>query len=199
MKSILTPKKLITTVILITISIISSGCDGNDIMVLITLPLAYYGLKYATIGLMQLLGKIAGKNFTPSQKSIKTVEFVTNDEGFLKEFANMIKNEGDFNDFIKRIQAPDGGNYDWNDLNLKGFQKYKTPASDIVEKLMMTDTLIKCIKINKLNKLEIQFLGNSLFYWITDEEFRKQALKIRNKFYPEMEEDVWGNTPRVSS
>jgi hypothetical protein len=34
---------------------------------------------------------------------------------------------------------------------------------------------------------------------ITDEEFRKQALKIRNKFYPEMEEDVWGNTPRVSS
>jgi hypothetical protein len=199
MKSILTPKKLITTVILITISIISSGCDGNDIMVLITLPLAYYGLKYATIGLMQLLGKIAGKDFTPSQKSIKTVEFVTNDEGFLKEFANMIKNEGNFNDFIKRIQAPDGGNYDWNDLNLKGYQKYKTPASDIVEKLMMTDTLIKCIKINKLNKLEIQFLGNSLFYWITDEEFRKQALKIRNKFYPEMEEDVWGNTPRVSS
>jgi hypothetical protein len=197
MKSILTPKKLITTVILITISIISSGCDGNDIMVLITLPLAYYGLKYATIGLMQLLGKIAGKDFTPSQKSIKTVEFVTNDEGFLKEFANMIINEGDFNDFIKRIQAPDGGNYDWNDLNLKGYQKYKTPASDIVEKLMMTDTLIKCIKINKLNKLEIQFLGNSLFYWITDEEFRKQALKIRNKFYPEMEEDVWGNTPEA--
>ncbi len=197
MKSILTPKKLITTVILITISIISSGCDGNDIMVLITLPLAYYGLKYATIGLMQLLGKIAGKDFTPSQKSIKTVEFVTNDEGFLKEFANMIKNEGNFNDFIKRIQAPDGGNYDWNDLNLKGYQKYKTPASDIVEKLMMTDTLIKCIKINKLNKLEIQFLGNSLFYWITDEEFRKQALKIRNKFYPEMEEDVWGNTPEA--
>jgi hypothetical protein len=197
MKSILTPKKLITTVILITISIISSGCDGNDIMVLITLPLAYYGLKYATIGLMELLGKIAGKDFTPSQKSIKTVEFVTNDEGFLKEFANMIKNEGNFNDFIKRIQAPDGGNYDWNDLNLKGYQKYKTPASDIVEKLMMTDTLIKCIKINKLNKLEIQFLGNSLFYWITDEEFRKQALKIRNKFYPEMEEDVWGNTPEA--
>jgi hypothetical protein len=32
---------------------------------------------------------------------------------------------------------------------------------------------------------------------ITDEEFRKQALKIRNKFYPEMEEDVWGNTPEA--
>ena len=199
MKSFLKPKSLINTFILIAICIVNSGCDRYDILFLITLPLAYYGLKYATIGLMQIIGSVTGKNFTPSEKSIKAVEFVTNDEVFLKEFANMIKNEGDFNDFIKRTQATGGGNYSWNDLNLKGFQQYKTPASDIVEKLMMTDTVIKCIKINKLNKLEIQFLGDSLFYWVTDEEFRKQALKIRNKFYPEMEEDEWGNIPKVSS
>ena len=120
MKSYLKPKSLINTVILITICIVNSGCDSNDVVFLITLPLAYYGLKYATIGLMQIIGNVTGKNFTPSEKSIKAVEFVTNDEVFLKEFAKIIKEEGDFNEFIKRIQAP-YGYYRFEDINMKGF------------------------------------------------------------------------------
>ena len=192
------PKQIINTVILITICIVNSGCDSNDVVFLITLPLAYYGLKYATIGLMQIIGNVTGKNFTPSEKSIKAVEFVTNDEVFLKEFAKIIKEEGDFNEFIKRIQAP-YGYYRFEDINMKGFQRFKTLTSDIVETLLLTDAVQKYVKINNLNKKEIQFVGDSLFYSISDEEFRKQALKIRNKFYPEMEEDEWGNTPNLSS
>jgi len=198
MKSYLKPKSLINTVILITICIVNSGCDSNDVVFLITLPLAYYGLKYATIGLMQIIGNVTGKNFTPSEKSIKAVEFVTNDEVFLKEFAKIIKEEGDFNEFIKRTQAP-YGYYRFEDINMKGFQRFKTLTSDIVETLLLTDAVQKYVKINNLNKKEIQFVGDSLFYSISDEKFRKEALKIRNKFYPEMEEDEWGNTPRVSS
>jgi len=198
MKSYLKPKSLINTVILITICIVNSGCDSNDVVFLITLPLAYYGLKYATIGLMQIIGNVTGKNFTPSEKSIKAVEFVTNDEVFLKEFAKIIKEEGDFNEFIKRTQAP-YGYYRFEDINMKGFQRFKTLTSDIVETLLLTDAVQKYVKINNLNKKEIQFVGDSLFYSISDEKFRQEALKIRNKFYPEMEEDEWGNTPRVSS
>ena len=198
MKSFLKPKSLINTFILIAICIVNSGCDRYDILFLITLPLAYYGLKYATIGLMQIIGNVTGKNFTPSEKSIKAVEFVTNDEVFLKEFAKIIKEEGDFNEFIKRTQAP-YGYYRFEDINMKGFQRFKTLTSDIVETLLLTDAVQKYVKINNLNKKEIQFVGDSLFYSISDEKFRKEALKIRNKFYPEMEEDEWGNTPRVSS
>ena len=198
MKSYFKPKQIINTVILITICIVNSGCDSNDVVFLITLPLAYYGLKYATIGLMQIIGNVTGKNFTPSEKSIKAVEFVTNDEVFLKEFAKIIKEEGDFNEFIKRTQAP-YGYYRFEDINMKGFQRFKTLTSDIVETLLLTDAVQKYVKINNLNKKEIQFVGDSLFYSISDEKFRKEALKIRNKFYPEMEEDEWGNTPRVSS
>ena len=198
MKSYFKPKQIINTVILITICIVNSGCDSNDVVFLIALPLAYYGLKYATIGLMQIIGNVTGKNFTPSEKSIKAVEFVTNDEVFLKEFAKIIKEEGDFNEFIKRTQAP-YGYYRFEDINMKGFQRFKTLTSDIVETLLLTDAVQKYVKINNLNKKEIQFVGDSLFYSISDEEFRKQALKIRNKFYPEMEEDEWGNIPKVSS
>ena len=82
---------------------------------------------------------------------------------------------------------------------MKGFQRFKTLTSDIVETLLLTDAVQKYVKINNLNKKEIQFVGDSLFYSISDEKFRKEALKIRNKFYPEMEEDEWGNAPNLSS
>lgn len=153
----------------------------------------YYGLKYFTIGLGKFLGLLLGKNFIPLKKSIKAVEVISNDEEFKNELAKIIKNEGDFNEFIKNTKAPGGRDYYWNDIMIKGFQNYKILTSDIVEKLLMTEVIEKYIKINNLSKKEIQFIGDSLFYFISSESFRKEALKIRNKLYPEMEEDFFGN------
>ena len=119
-------------------------------------------------------------------------------EKFLKELTTVIKEQGDFNEFIKKTEAP-GGSYDLEFVIKKGFQKYSTYASDIVEKLLLTDTIQTYIETNKLSKMDIQFIGDALFIEITDEKFRKKALQNRNKFYPEMEEDFWGNTHKVSS
>ena len=191
-------KKINVILLLFFISIIAEGCDRFDILFLIALPLAVYAIKYSTIGLMTLIGNLIGKNFVPSEKSIKAVEIITNDEKFLKELTTVIKEQGDFNEFIKKTEAP-GGSYDLEFVIKKGFQKYSTYASDIVEKLLLTDTIQTYIETNKLSKMDIQFIGDALFIEITDEKFRKKALQNRNKFYPEMEEDFWGNTHKVSS
>jgi hypothetical protein len=67
-------KKINVILLLFFISIIAEGCDRFDILFLIALPLAVYAIKYSTIGLMTLIGNLIGKNFVPSEKSIKAVE-----------------------------------------------------------------------------------------------------------------------------
>ena len=79
--------------------------DINDLVFLITLPLAYYSLKYISIGLFSVAANAMGKQFNPSQKSLKAANELWKDSGFTKEFATIIKNEGDFNEFIKRTKT----------------------------------------------------------------------------------------------
>ena len=203
MKFYFTPKRLIIVGIIILISIFNMIQNGkfnfyeNFIFPLFFI-LAYYALKYSTIGFTWSLAKVLGKNIVSSKKSITAVEKITNDETFQKELARVIKDEGDFNEFIKKIEAA-GGDYEIELVIKNGFQKYKTPATVIVEKLLLTDLVQIYIVTNMLSKIDIQFIGDSLFTSITEEGFRKKSLEIRNKYYPELAEDEWGNPPKTAT
>jgi len=171
--------------------------DINDLVFLITLPLAYYSLKYISIGLFSVAANAMGKQFNPSQKSLKAANELWTDSGFTKDFATIIKNEGDFNEFIKRTKTlSDNGEDDYNRINWKGFQSYKNSAADVTQKVLKTSSFKKIVNKYKLDKTEIQFIGNNIFYTITNEDFRKKALEIRNSVFKDMAEDEWGNKKR---
>jgi hypothetical protein len=175
---------------------LSEGIIFDNIAFLISLPLAYYALKYLTVGMMNLAAKAMGKKFYPSDNAVKASNELWKDNGFTKDFATIIKNEGDFNEFIKRTKTlSDRGYDDYNSINWGGFQKYKNAAVGVTEKVMKTTSFKRIANKYKLDKDEIQFIGNNLFYTITDEDFRKKALEIRNSVFKDMAEDEWGNKP----
>lgn len=89
MKSYLKPKSLINTVILITICIVNSGCDRYDVVFLITLPLAYYGLKYATIGLMQIIGNVTGKILLLQKNQLRLLNLLQMMKYFLESLQKL--------------------------------------------------------------------------------------------------------------
>jgi hypothetical protein len=166
----------------------------NDLVFLIALPLAYYSLKYISVGLFSTVAGAMGKKFNPTDKSLKAANELWKDSGFTKEFATIIKNEGDFNEFIKKTKTLSDRGYDeYNTINWGGFQKYKNAAVDVTQKLMKTSSFKRIANKYKLDKDEIQFIGNNLFYTITNESFRKKALEIRNSVFKDMAEDEWGN------
>ena len=89
MKSFLKTKQIINTVILITICIVNSGCDSNDVVFLITLPLAYYGLKYATIGLMQIIGNVTGKILLLQKNQLRLLNLLQMMKYFLESLQKL--------------------------------------------------------------------------------------------------------------
>jgi hypothetical protein len=168
--------------------------DVYDLAFLVSLPLAYYAAKYIFTGFMYAAGRALGKNFVPSDASVKAAGELWKDSGFIKDFATIIKNEGDFNEFIKRTQTKNwNGEENWQTIQWGGFQKYKNSAADVVKKAMRTSSFQRIIKKYKLDKDDTQFVGNTLFFTITSESFRKKALDIRNSVFSDMAEDEWGN------
>lgn len=89
MKSFLKTKQIINTVILITICIVNSGCDRYDVVFLITLPLAYYGLKYATIGLMQIIGNVTGKILLLQKNQLRLLNLLQMMKYFLESLQKL--------------------------------------------------------------------------------------------------------------
>ena len=89
MKSFLKTKQIINPVILITICIVNSGCDRYDVVFLITLPLAYYGLKYATIGLMQIIGNVTGKILLLQKNQLRLLNLLQMMKYFLESLQKL--------------------------------------------------------------------------------------------------------------
>jgi hypothetical protein len=168
----------------------------GELLSLISLPLVYYAVKYLAIEFTKLAGKAMGKTFYPSDNAVTAANELWKDSGFIKDFATIIKNEGDFNEFIKKTQTASYNGYeDYDRINWKGFQSYRNTASNVVEKILKTASFKKIANKFKLDKDEIQFIGNDLFYVITSEKFRKKALEIRNSVFSDMAKNEWGNKP----
>ena len=141
---------------------------------------------YAFVGMNKILGggmAIASKNAENALKDIET------NKQFILDFANIINDEGGFDEFIDKTVAKRdmginanastilNGYRSWADTNIH-LGKGKTNQSVIVvDKLLNTKSFKSIIKKYNLDEREIMYIGNILYMQIISPNFRKEADK----------------------
>jgi|688.fasta_scaffold246337_3 hypothetical protein len=164
--------------------------DTHSILLLIMIPLAFYLVKWG----LKLLGVrfqsyYDATNASLSKEMQNALPFIYNDTNLIKDFANILKQEGDLDVLFKKIDKAnqenwksdwksDGpGVWDWNSITFVKNHKFQPDAKRVASTLVKTNSYKIFSKKYSLSKEDDDMMEN-LFYWIvTRPNFEKEVDK----------------------
>jgi hypothetical protein len=162
---------------------------GGVLLGMAAFALAAHALRY----LLDLETGIPGQKDKPlpNDNVIKAINDMWDDKPFIKDFAKILSDEGDFdkiaNDF-KNVKVSDKSDLHqsekiWKLINAPDFKPNST-AKKVVEKLLKTSSYRNIKRKYKLTKEDEQYFSKLLLYTIMDSSFTNYAKKFILKTLP---------------
>jgi hypothetical protein len=145
--------------------------------------------KIAVAGLVGMSKVFGGGMIIPSKKAENALKNIKTNKQFILDFANIINDEGGFDEFIdKTVAKMDlGQDYNtstifngyksWADKNVQLGKGKTNQAVKVVDKLLNTKSFKSIIKKYDLDDREITYVGNVLYTQIISPNFRIEADK----------------------
>ena len=150
---------------------------GTALLGMVGFYLAIYGLKF--------LDKNSDKGIPgqkdkplPNDNVIQAINDMWEDRPFVKDFAKILSDEGDFNELSKNIETYYGDDDAlWKIINSADF-KPNSLAKQIVEKLLKTSSYKKIKAIYKLTKEDEGYFEKLLLFTIMHSEFTTNSKRL---------------------
>ena len=145
--------------------------------------------KIAISGLVVMSKVFGGGMIIPSKKAENVLKDIETNKQFILDFADIINNEGGFDEFIDKTVAKIDLGQDYNTTTF--FNGYKSfadisvqlrngktnQAVIVVDKLLNTKSFYSIIKKYDLDEREVTYVGNVLYTRIISPNFRIEAIK----------------------
>lgn len=131
----------------------------------------------------------------PNSNVIQAINDMWEDKPFVKDFAKILSDEGDFDKLSKNIEKYYGDDDAlWKIINSTDF-KPNSLAKQIVEKLLKTSSYKKIKAKYKLTKEDEGYFAKLLLFTIMHSEFTKNAKQL---IFKTLEKDWYSSKPNIT-
>jgi hypothetical protein len=148
--------------------------DTVSMLLPLLIPIAVYIAKWG----LELIG-VRFKSYydvSLSKEVQKALPFIYKDTNLIKDFAKILKDEGDLDVLFKKIDKAnkenwkndrkgDAGYWDWNSITFMKKHKFQPDAKRVASKLIKTSSYKSFSKKYSFSKDDDDMMEN-LFYWI---------------------------------